>query len=66
MCGIIGALDMNENPYEETLAAYHRLRHREPDDSGAWLDEDSGVALRQTRLATVDLSPAGRQAMLVV
>lgn len=40
-----------------------RLRHRGPDDSGLW--EAPGVALGHTRLAILDLSPAGHQPMVL-
>ncbi len=39
------------------------LKHRGPDDSGFWYDETQGIALGHTRLAIVDLSPAGHQPM---
>ena len=40
------------------------IAHRGPDDSGTWVDHESGVAIASRRLAVIDLSPAGRQPML--
>ncbi len=37
--------------------------HRGPDDSGAWVDAQAGIALGFRRLAIVDLSPTGHQPM---
>jgi len=39
------------------------LVHRGPDDSGAWVDTNSGIALGFRRLSILDLSPAGHQPM---
>lgn len=39
------------------------LIHRGPDDSGVWVDVDSGVGLGHRRLSILDLSPLGRQPM---
>ncbi len=65
MCGITGFVshhcdDKSVQLVEKMTAA---LKHRGPDDSGIWLDKQSGVALGHRRLAIVDLSPAGHQPM---
>lgn len=36
---------------------------RGPDDSGAWVDADAGIALGHRRLSILDLSPLGHQPM---
>lgn len=41
-----------------------QLAHRGPDDHGAWVDADAGIALGSRRLAVIDLSPEGHQPML--
>jgi len=67
MCGIAGLFhpggidDADTGP---TLAAMTgALRHRGPDDAGAWLDPTAGIALGHRRLSILDLSPLGHQPM---
>jgi asparagine synthase (glutamine-hydrolysing) len=62
MCGIIGWLGPGIEPF---LANTLRdgLRHRGPDDAGAWHDKEAGVWLGQRRLSILDLSPFGHQPM---
>ena len=59
MCGIFGVVG------EPVPAAIDRacdaMRHRGPDDRGAYLDEGAGLGM--TRLAILDLSQAGHQPM---
>jgi asparagine synthase (glutamine-hydrolysing) len=64
MCGIVGSASVN-TPFPHSLLLEMRdtLRHRGPDDVGAWCSEEGLVALGHRRLAIIDLSPAGRQPM---
>lgn len=69
MCGLTGFLDATrQTEHEELLATVIRmadtLGHRGPDDSGALVDEEAGIALGHRRLSIVDLSPEGHQPML--
>jgi len=64
MCGIAGFVDRKRGfgPEElRTIASRmaDSLSHRGPDDQGVWTDAKAGVALGHTRLAIIDLSPAG-------
>lgn len=65
MCGIAGFLSRASADMDIHTARRmaDRLRHRGPDDEGAWADPEAGVALAQRRLAIVDLTPAGHQPM---
>ncbi len=68
MCGIAGILDRT-GPRDEALRGAvapmtEVLRHRGPDDSGFWIDEEAGVALGHRRLSIVDLSELGHQPMV--
>ncbi len=59
MCGIFGIVG---DPVPEAIdRACGAMRHRGPDDCGAYLD--AGAGLGMTRLAILDLSPAGHQPM---
>src|SRR6476646_2967468 len=69
MCGIAGFLDLQRRSGSQKLEALGRvmaatLNHRGPDAHGAWADPEAGVVLGHTRLAIVDLSPAGAQPMV--
>lgn len=66
MCGIAGILTFNKDLGDlETITRRMQtaLRHRGPDDSGTYISTDKQVALAHTRLAILDLSPAGHQPM---
>src|SRR5690349_8512706 len=59
MCGIAGFIGDDARAQVERMVA--RLQHRGPDDRGLWYENH--VALGHTRLAILDLSPAGHQPM---
>lgn len=65
MCGIAGVIDLCGRPVsaESLAAARDALAHRGPDDRGTWQRQSEGftAALAHTRLAVLDLSPAGHQ-----
>src|ERR1700739_4114635 len=69
MCGIAGFLSRSgecglggsEEVVQRMALA---LRHRGPDDGGAWVDECAGVALGFRRRAILDFSPRGHQPMV--
>ena len=69
MCGMTGfvlaAAGTDEGALRATAGAMAAaVRHRGPDDAGAWADVQAGVALGHVRLAIMDLSPAGHQPMV--
>lgn len=68
MCGLVGFWNSSRslpNPVleQQVLEMARALRHRGPDDEGAWTDEATGIALGFRRLAIIDLSPTGHQPM---
>ena len=68
MCGIAGFFNPNLTNSQDHLSQTVRLmafaiRHRGPDDAGAWADASTGLALGHARLAILDLSWAGHQPM---
>jgi asparagine synthase (glutamine-hydrolysing) len=69
MCGIAGLLDLKRQFGPDALRSVAArmaasLLHRGPDDQGVWIDAEAGVAFGHTRLAIIDLSPAGAQPMV--
>lgn len=68
MCGIAGFVGPAVKSEAELTATATRMaaavRHRGPDDAGAWADHSSGVAMGHQRLSVLDLSAAGHQPML--
>ncbi|WP_395746998.1 asparagine synthase (glutamine-hydrolyzing) [Prosthecobacter sp.] len=68
MCGIAGILthrQAGEARLDEALAKMQEaLRRRGPDDAGLWHSKCKRVRLAHTRLAILDLTPAGHQPML--
>lgn len=63
MCGIAGYLNLDGAPASETVvnAMADLLRHRGPDDAGAFAS--GAVAFGHRRLSIIDLSAAARQPM---
>ncbi len=61
MCGICGVIHFDGLPVDEAGLSRmaQSIRHRGPDDSGLWVE--GSVGLGNTRLAIIDLSPAGHQ-----
>ena len=69
MCGIAGILDFDasydaDRLERDVVRMADALRHRGPDDAGAWVDQSAGIALGHRRLSVVDLSPMGHQPMV--
>ena len=68
MCGFIGFLDLGASQGREamglTIAAMtDAIAHRGPDDSGAYLEPDLGLAFGFRRLSILDLTKEGHQPM---
>lgn len=62
MCGIWGAVNLADEQAAETAA--RAMCHRGPDDHGCYVSQEPvPVSLVNTRLAIIDLSPAGHQPM---
>lgn len=66
MCGFAGFVSKSvqlDAAYPVLERMGKAIRHRGPDDSGIWVDPESGVGLVHQRLSVVDLSAAGHQPM---
>lgn len=66
MCGFAGVLIVPGCHDLEVMVTRmaDALTHRGPDDSGAWMNAQAGIALGHRRLSIVDLSAAGHQPMV--
>ena len=66
MCGITGIFEhKGSHSLKDIVKAMSAsLVHRGPDDSGVWLDAESGIALGHRRLSILDLSSEGHQPMM--
>jgi asparagine synthase (glutamine-hydrolysing) len=67
MCGITGFWSegaRGSGTSDDLRRMTDALQHRGPDDSGVWVDPDTGVHLGHRRLSIVDLSPDGHQPMV--
>ncbi len=63
MCGICGVLSLNGGAPDDAILSrmVETITHRGPDDSGIAISGPCGLG--NTRLAVIDLSPAGHQPM---
>ncbi len=61
MCGITGFIGEGDKETLEKMTAV--LRHRGPDDSGIFFDEQKKIGFGHTRLSILDVSLAGHQPM---
>ena len=67
MCGISGIFSLSKkNPEVIKLvqSMNNSLKHRGPDDSGVWNENDFSCILAHRRLSIVDLSVTGKQPMI--
>ena len=68
MCGLAGFVDRSRRISADALQSIavrmnDAIRHRGPDDWGAWADPEAGVVLGHRRLSIIDLSAEGHQPM---
>jgi asparagine synthase (glutamine-hydrolysing) len=63
MCGLAGFVGASVDLTSLAKSFQQSLHHRGPDDNGQFIDQAAQVALVHTRLAILDLSPAGHQPM---
>jgi asparagine synthase (glutamine-hydrolysing) len=66
MCGIAGWLlkDPCRRGTTELQRMLEAIRHRGPDDTGAFVSQDSHVAIGHNRLSIIDLTSGGHQPMV--
>ena len=68
MCGLAGIYSSTKTDAHaltrRAQTMVEQLRHRGPDDAGAWVNEEGSLAFGFRRLAIIDLSEAGHQPMV--
>lgn len=65
MCGIVGVVSASPVIDKQSIVSMRdSMRHRGPDDAGAWWSPDRRVVLAHRRLAIIDLSSSGHQPMV--
>jgi len=65
MCGIAGILSKKEIERSVLERMNNQLRHRGPDDSGIFIDEERKLGLTHNRLSIIDLSERAHQPMVI-
>jgi len=63
MCGIAGIINGKKTSSNDLEKMMLSIKHRGPDDSGTFIDEQKGVYLGSQRLSINDLSPKGKMPM---
>lgn len=65
MCGIAGKISFSEKDITKTevLTMARAIKHRGPDSEGTYISPNKKVGFGFSRLAVIDLSPAGNQPM---
>lgn len=61
MCGIVGYWGCTQAESAVVKKMASKIESRGPDDSGAWIDSNSGIAFAHRRLSVLELSIAGHQ-----
>jgi asparagine synthase (glutamine-hydrolysing) len=68
MCGIVGFIKKGEFSNYDSLSVINlmtdKLKHRGPDSSGVWINENNNIALGHRRLSVLELSDSASQPML--
>lgn len=67
MCGIVGTLVFDDNPFliseNYLIPMRDQMSHRGPDGAGIWISEDRKVGFGHRRLSIIDLSETANQPM---
>jgi asparagine synthase (glutamine-hydrolysing) len=68
VCGLAGFVQASVRGSNDLIGRLSHMTdaiaHRGPDDSGVWVDVETGVGLGHRRLSILDLSPQGHQPMV--